>query len=253
VSTRIEGVILLVMLGTACDRHGPATSTRSVHASPLPVTSSLASVAADSVDVTPTAPLMDESSEYVCFLAGNAERERSLPGWVMPLPNRDKPQTTRGKNPFSGVEMVLLDYSNPVKPQSPSRSGHPEVSRLHRLGTVLVGRERLALLINAIDGTPVEEVNAQIMGQTLLSSGAELGVVFRVPQHFVQRLATLPLADIPTVANRWKPSVAAGPQYTDEASQPPLQKRKDVLSAAVELSRLALRTNRDLFIWERDF
>ena len=91
------------------------------------------------------------------------------------------------------------------------------------------------------------------MGQALLSSGNELGVVFRVPQRFVQRLATLPVPDIPTVATRWKPSLAAGTQYADEASQPPLQKRKDVLSAAVELAGLALRTNRDVFIWERDF
>jgi hypothetical protein len=160
---------------------------------------------------------------------------------------------TRSKNPFTGVEMVLLDYSNPVRPQPPSTSGYPEVSRLHRLATILAGRERLALLINAIDGTPVEQVGGRIMGQALLSSGNELGVVFRVPQQFVQRLATLPTPDIPTVASRWKPSLAAGTQYADEASQPPLQKRKDVLSASVELAGLALRTSRDVFIWERDF
>ena len=252
-SACIAQAVLLVALGTACDRHVPASTGSARTSSSASLVSPHPPVAADTVDLTPIAPLIDESNEYVCFLADPTERERGLPGWVMPLPNRDKPQTTRSKNPFTGVEMVLLDYSNPVKPKAPATSGDPQVGHLHRLGTILVGRERLAFLINAIDGTPVEEVEGQIAGQTLLSSSAELGVVFRVPQHFVQRLATLPVADISTVANRWKPSLAAGPQYGNEANQPPPQKRKDVLAAAVELSSLAMKTKRDVFIWERDF
>jgi hypothetical protein len=202
---------------------------------------------------SPIPPIWGDSSEYVCFAADQSERQQSLSGWVMPLPNSEKPRTNRGTNPFTGEEMVVLDYSNPKARAAPVDSAYPKVDHLPRVGSVLLGRERLAQLINAIDGTSVQEVEGQIMGQMLLSSDDELGVVFRVPQRFVVALSKVKPADAATIAARWKPSLAAGPQYGDEASQPPIEKRTQALSAAIQLAALTLETNRDLFIWEHDF
>ncbi len=72
-------------------------------------------------------------------------------------------------------------------------------------------------------------------------------------RHLVQSIASVKASDVAAVAARWRPRLVHGAQYGDEASQPPIADRERVVSVAVELSALALRSGRDLYLWDTDF
>ena len=194
-------------------------------------------------------PLLDDSPDCVCFAATPEELKLSLVGWVLPLPNRDTPRMEKDVNPFTGEQMLVLNYRNPGNPRAPSESAHPAVEGLPRMGTRLLNPLAFALLVNAIDGTDVKRVEGQLFGQELLTAKDEFGVVFRVPKHFTQSIGKVKAEEVATIASRWKPGLVHGPEYGDEASQPPLAEREQVLSVVIKLSVLAIQSGRDLFLW----